>query len=599
MQSLKRIRSLFKSTVLLAGVISTPLYAQKFSLEDLSAFKKPSENWKIVGDVQGSLYQSLNLSGSNGKGILANLPLANNKANQDIYTTAEYGDADIEFDFMMAKGSNSGLYIQGRYEIQLLDSWGVAIPAAGDCGGIYERWDDSKPNGQKGYQGYAPRLNASKAPGLWQHMKISFQAPRFDAKGNKTENAKIRQIVLNGSVIHENVELTGPTRGAMSAKEVARGPIRIQGDHGPVAFRNFEVTNYDAPKPVFTSLQYSVAKQDIRKEADLASVTFEETGKAADISKTYSPYGNGYLLKFEGKIKVAQAGKYRLSGVFNEGYGRVKLNNNVALPWTWWGKEGEVELPAGESTFELIYARPASGNYSSLGLYIEGPGIRRTALHNLKSQTPPSHASNPIFIPEVTETTVHRSFINHGKERISHGASIGTPQKVHYSMDLETGSIIRVWRGEFLNATPMWDSRGNGISIPLGNAVDLTNGHSIRTIEGKVAENYRFRGYDLDKARRPTFNYEFGGKAFKDQTIPDADNKYLVRTITSTSNSPFEAFVAEGKEITIVTDGLYMIDGGYYIRINEGGKGAITTAKNGNKQLTASSNSQLSYSIIW
>jgi hypothetical protein len=80
----------------------------------------------------------------------------------------------------MATESNSGIYLQGRYEIQLLDTWGATAIRSGSNGGIYERWNESRPNGQKGYMGYAPRQNASRAPGLWQKLKISFQAPRFD-----------------------------------------------------------------------------------------------------------------------------------------------------------------------------------------------------------------------------------------------------------------------------------------------------------------------------------------------------------------------------------------------------------------------------------
>jgi len=72
-------------------------------------------------------------------------------------------------------------------------------------------------------------------------MKISFQAPRFDGQGKKIENARILRIELNGVTIHEDVELSGPTRGAMGNDEVTKGPLRIQGDHGPVAFRNVYV----------------------------------------------------------------------------------------------------------------------------------------------------------------------------------------------------------------------------------------------------------------------------------------------------------------------------------------------------------------------
>jgi hypothetical protein len=103
--------------------------------------------------------------------------------------------------------------------------------------------------GMEGYEGYAPRQNASRAPGLWQHLKIFFQAPRFDAAGKKIENAKMLRVELNGVTLHENVELLGPTRGGMENNEVASGPLRIQGDHGAVAFRNIKVTNYDKPRP--------------------------------------------------------------------------------------------------------------------------------------------------------------------------------------------------------------------------------------------------------------------------------------------------------------------------------------------------------------
>lgn len=598
MQSFKKIGSLFLGTYLFTGILISPVNAQKLSFGDLSAFKKPTENWQIVGNVQGALEQKYNLSSVSGKGVLANIPVQDKAgANKDIYTAGEFGDADIEFDFMMAAGSNSGVYIQGRYEIQLLDSWGKQNPAAGDCGGIYERWDDKKPNGSKGYQGYAPRVNASKAPGLWQHMKISFQAPRFDAKGNKTENARIREIILNGIAIHENVELTGPTRGAMSEKEVAKGPIRIQGDHGPVAFRNFEIKNYDAPKPAFVDLKYSYAAQDIRDAEGLSNLKIEETGKATEISTTYSPVPVGYVLKFEGKLKVAQAGKYKLNGIFNGGYGQLKLNNTLVLPWTWWGKNGEIELPAGETPFELIYARPETGNYTSMGLYIEGPGIRQTALHHIKSLSSPNNPSNPILLPEVNETLVHRSFIDFGGKRISHGASVGSPQKVHYSIDLETGAVIRVWRGHFLNVTPMWNDRGNGISVPLGSVQDLSNTSPIRKTGDKIAENYRFRGYTHDAANHPVFKYEFNNQLFEDQIAPNAESKYLIRTIKTTGQAPFEAFLAEGNEITGISDGLYLIDGRYYIRINEG-KSALVS-QGGKVQLVAVASQQLTYSIIW
>src|SRR5690606_13008133 len=107
-------------------------------------------------------------------------------------------------------------------------------------GAIYERWDDSKPEGSKGYEGTPPSTNACSAPGTSQTFKIKFRAPRFDAAGQKIENARFIRVEHNGVVIHEDVEVTGPTRGGAEG-EVAAAPLVVQGDHGPVAFRKFVV----------------------------------------------------------------------------------------------------------------------------------------------------------------------------------------------------------------------------------------------------------------------------------------------------------------------------------------------------------------------
>jgi hypothetical protein len=146
-------------------------------------------------------------------------------------------------EFCVAKGSNSGVYFQNRYEVQVFDSYGKPSVNAHDCGAIYERWDDAK---KSGYEGHAPRVNACKPPGEWQTFDITFRAPRFDSTGKKTENAKFLKVLQNGQVLHENVELTGPTRGGKGA-ESALGPIRLQGDHGPVAYRNLSITRLSLP----------------------------------------------------------------------------------------------------------------------------------------------------------------------------------------------------------------------------------------------------------------------------------------------------------------------------------------------------------------
>ena len=131
---------------------------------------------------------------------------------------------------MVPKGSNSGIYVMGEYEVQVLDSFGKPADklTQGDLGALYSA--------------AAPKVNASKKPGEWQKFVIEFQAPKFEG-AKKVANAKFVKVTLNDVVLHENVEMKGVTPGGLTGKEAATGPLMFQGDHGPVAFRNIKVTS--------------------------------------------------------------------------------------------------------------------------------------------------------------------------------------------------------------------------------------------------------------------------------------------------------------------------------------------------------------------
>ncbi len=228
------MRHSIHTTAVFALILGTTLTSQSgeksapstpFNGKDLTGWKvrgKDEKNkWKVGAagvDTKGSLV--FNKGGSDlvntaGGGI-------------DIYTTAEFGDCIVECEVMVPKGSNSGIYLMGRYEIQILDSFGRDKLGMGDMGAIYSI--------------AVPKINACLKAGEWQKYVIDFQAPRFDGK-KKTANAKFLKVSLNGKVIHENAEvLKGATGGALANNEVPTGPLMFQGDHGPVAFRNIRIT---------------------------------------------------------------------------------------------------------------------------------------------------------------------------------------------------------------------------------------------------------------------------------------------------------------------------------------------------------------------
>jgi hypothetical protein len=210
-----------------------------FNGKDLTGWRKPTGTWTVAKDVALDPSEPKNFVIAPGKGVLVNSASSH---TLDLITEAEFGDMQAHVEFCIAKHSNSGAYLMGRYEVQVYDSYGVEkdkYPGI-ECGGIYPRWIN-----EKDVEGHSPNVNASKPAGEWQTFDITFRAPRFDADGKKIANARIVKLVHNGKVIHENVELNGPTRGPMAEDEKATGPIRFQGDHGPVAYRNLRVKALD------------------------------------------------------------------------------------------------------------------------------------------------------------------------------------------------------------------------------------------------------------------------------------------------------------------------------------------------------------------
>ena len=203
----------------------------------LDAWRKPTGDWIVGGDAPPRSEHPKQLAAKPGQGHDRQ---RSHRQDPNLLTTQDFGDVEAHFEFLVPKGSNSGVKFEGFYEIQISDSFGVAKPTASHCGGIYPR-AEMLPKYHHIDEGMPPRVNAARPAGEWQTLDVTFRAPRFDPDGKKIENARFDKVVLNGQVIHENVEVKTPTGHVWRNKEVATGPILLQGDHGPVAFRNIRV----------------------------------------------------------------------------------------------------------------------------------------------------------------------------------------------------------------------------------------------------------------------------------------------------------------------------------------------------------------------
>ena len=152
----------------------------------------------------------------------------------DIQTADSFGDCQLHIEWAtpsVVKGEgqergNSGVFLMGRYEVQVLDSYQNKTYYHGQAGAVYKQ--------------YAPLVNASRPPGQWQSYDIIFHAPRFDEQGKVTDRARVT-VLHNGVLIQNNVEIYGNTFNDRPALYIAHAPelpLRLQ-DHGnPVRYRN-------------------------------------------------------------------------------------------------------------------------------------------------------------------------------------------------------------------------------------------------------------------------------------------------------------------------------------------------------------------------
>ena len=145
--------------------------------------------------------------------------------------------------------SNSGVYLQSRYEVQILDSFGLE-GAFNECAALYR------------YQ--PPRINMCLPPLQWQTYDITFISPRFDEEEKKTKNARLT-VVHNGVTVHDNFNVERKT-GAGQQESPHPYPIRLQNHRDPVRFRNIWIVDRSPSTP---DAGNSVAQQSITNETSL------------------------------------------------------------------------------------------------------------------------------------------------------------------------------------------------------------------------------------------------------------------------------------------------------------------------------------------
>ncbi|MEO9513885.1 MAG: family 16 glycoside hydrolase [Flavobacteriaceae bacterium] len=583
----------------------------KIDLTNLTAFKTKGSNWKIVGRSISDFTKKHDFQLEKGTGVLVNTGLE--EENTHLFSAFDHGDMELDIEFMMPKGSNSGIYFQSRYEIQLLDSWKVEHVSSQDCGSIYQRWDETKPEGEKGYEGHPPTENASKAPGLWQHYHIKFRAPRFDANGTKIENARFEEVVHNGVKIHENVEVTGPTRSASAEfnAELALAPLMIQGDHGPVAFRNIKYKLYGSDSLTTTNVKYKYyeVKTPITQIPNMDSLQVIESGSTEimDVNKL-SKRRNGVALRFTSELNVTKPGDYLFHQYSDDGAklyidGALLVDNDGKHDFE--SKRGLINLSHGVHQLQIDYFNNNWGK--GMELQYEGPEQELQTLQGL-SPYPVVRKKEPLLVNIKDTPEMIRSFVYYGDEKRTHAISVGSPKGVHFSYDLKSGALLKAWKGGFADVTEMWRGRGidqvlepQQMSLELSENIIATELDSKKAPYPKTSASESIpKGYEINDAGYPIFKFNIGGTVVMDCYSPSEKGAQLHRTLKVKGKKTLYSRAGVGDYIQKVNQDYYLINGSYYLK-NEGERKPFIREIEGKQELiyTLKEESKIEYSIVW
>lgn len=209
----------FEGTITSTGLSGTMIFVdgKKYTWTAVRAPSLRREGEPVYGEPI-TLLNSSDLKGWHAMGenqwVVEGGILRSAKSGANLVTDLTFTDFKLHIEFRYQKGSNSGVYLRGRYEVQIDDAKGLE-PMSGHLGGIY------------GF--LPPSENVAREPGEWQAYDITLRG-------------RMVTVVANNKTVIYNQEIPGITGGAIDSKEGEPGPLMLQGDHGPIEYRNIIIT---------------------------------------------------------------------------------------------------------------------------------------------------------------------------------------------------------------------------------------------------------------------------------------------------------------------------------------------------------------------
>jgi hypothetical protein len=537
---------------------SLSLLAQDFPATPFSSsdWSSSGAKWNEVADISVHPFDN-NIEITKGQGIL----YANGKSI--LNSKKLFSDYKLSFEVLQDSESEAIFYLGNGLALDLTASkahFGDLIKVDGKI---------QKPSQQVG-----------KMAGLWQKVDLTYMSGLYG------ELAVLESVVINDVNIFANHMLANSNSEASA--------IRFENKKGLLALRNAAYTVLVNKTPVsISNLSYKLQETASWQKQWAASSTPPKTGVSETMTLDVPNDYRWFSITYSGDLTVEKADKYAFTLEYS-GVGFLIIDGKKVidskdelnrLPVT-----ELVELSEGKHTFEYFYRRV--GWKPAFGLYVAGSDFRPYALHPYKNLPLPEYPSVIHENPKGQKARTIRSFMNFGEEKRTTVISVGTAERKNYSFDLEKGTMLYVWQGDFANVTEMWYNRGEPQLLePLGQVIKLSGKPSFYL---GTEDEYSLEEYFLDKNGLPTYLHSLNGLAVS-QKLEPVENGFEVNI--EAENDDINYLLGAGNQIKKASDKLYKIDD-HYILLQE--NTPLEVRKDGNAMtLTGKANAIKSYQLIW
>ena len=385
-------------------------------------------------------------------------------AGESVESNIRLGDSVITIEYLADLDAKAGIYLQGRYELSLVDADQEDALTFADSGGVQGRMPE--------VLGVAPLADVQQAPGQWQTLRIKFRAPRYDEASNKVANAMIIEASLNGETVQRNTLVPSFTAEPLSAWETSRAPTLIRVRDGQLAVRTLDVRPAD-----FSNVSLPDASGAETNEENL--VDFVSIGKNAfqsfGCSECHAVTANDSSTKtgpnLFGLFKSAARERQIVETSENHRF-TVKadfsyLERSVRSPgvelaiYETGDKQGEAFMPIMPPYMKQTLP---DQQLDAIGYYLQtlnpvweqGPVIKLVESSGPEKYDP---LQDDLQFLVTDRVRLQRGPMEGVSARAIH---VGLPNGVNYSFDPRVLGIAKVWQGGYLDMSGELTNRGGG-----------------------------------------------------------------------------------------------------------------------------------------